>query len=221
MRDLIRHQAQSLFGSLLAIVSRGITGVRPIWSGTGPSQRQRIYFANHTSHGDFILLVSCLNQEERARTRAVAGADYWRANRLRQFMAEVLLRTVLIERNWVERTADPMLVMLKALDEGHSLIIFPEGTRNMSEEALLRFRSGIYNLALARPDVELVPCWIENMSRVLPKGALLPVPLLCRVIFGEPLRIHDGEDRKDFLIRARQCLLAMQPRNGNHQGHPQ
>lgn len=217
MRELIRHQLQSIFGSLLAIVSRGITGVRPIWSGTGPSRSQRIYFANHTSHGDFILLSSCLNQEERTRTRAVAGADYWRSNRARKFMAEVLLRTVLIERNWVERTADPMQIMLQALEDGHSLIIFPEGTRNMSEEPLLRFRSGLYNLALARPDVELVPCWIENMSRVLPKGALLPVPLLCRVVFGEPVHLQAGEERKDFLTRTRQCLLDIQPQNGNQQ----
>lgn len=131
-------------------------------------------------------------------------------------MAEVLLRTLLVERNWVERTQDPMEVMLKALADGHSLIIFPEGTRNMTEEALLRFRSGIYNLALTRPDVELVPCWIENMSRVLPKGAMLPVPLLCRVIFGAPVQLHEGEDRKEFLIRARQSLLDIQPQNGNN-----
>lgn len=214
MRAFFRHQVQSIFSSFLAILLRGITGVRPIWSGTGPSRGQRIYYANHSSHGDFILLSSCLDQEERARTRAVAGADYWRGNRVRRFMAEVLLRTVLVERNWVERTEDPMEVMLKALADGHSLIIFPEGTRNMTEEPLLRFRSGLYNLALARPDVELVPCWIENMSRVLPKGALLPVPLLCRVIFGAPIRLTEGEDRKKFLARARQSLLDIRPYEG-------
>lgn len=206
-----RPYLQSFSGSMLAILARTITGVRPIWSGTGPSQRQRIYFANHTSHGDFILLSSCLGQEERARTCAVAGADYWRSNRVRKFMAEVLLRTVLVERNWVERSEDPMAVMLEALGKGQSLIIFPEGTRNMTEEPLLRFRSGLYNLTVTRPDIELVPCWIENMSRVLPKGALLPVPLLCRVIFGEPVALADGEDRRDFLHRARQALLDMNP----------
>jgi 1-acyl-sn-glycerol-3-phosphate acyltransferase len=76
MRTIIRHQVQSLFGSLLAILSRGITGVRPIWSGTGPSRNQRIYYANHTSHGDFILLASCLNQEERARWKCCC-ARFW------------------------------------------------------------------------------------------------------------------------------------------------
>jgi len=202
---------QSLAGACLAGLARAITGVIPIWLGAKPSKNQRIYFANHASHGDFILLASCLDPEERARTRAVAGADYWRSNRIRRVIAEDLLRTVLVDRNWVEQSQDPLEIMLGALDEGQSLIIFPEGTRNMSEEPLLRFRSGLYNLAVARPGVELVPCWIENMSRVLPKGMFLPVPLLCRVIFGAPIAVEPGEDRKVFLNRAQQALLDLNP----------
>jgi 1-acyl-sn-glycerol-3-phosphate acyltransferase len=207
---------QRVSGAVLAVLSRAVTGVRPIWAGAAPRGRQRIYFANHASHGDFILVSTCLPPAERARTAAVAGADYWNGGPVRRFIAGRLLRTVLVERNWVERTTDPMQVMLGALDAGQSLIFFPEGTRNMGEAPLLRFRSGLYNLAAARPDVELVPCWIENMSRVLPKGALLPVPLLCRVVFGATMALEAGEDRKAFLDRARQALLALAPkRDGN------
>lgn len=207
---------QIVSGSVLAVLARAITGVRPIWAGAAPNGGQRIYYANHASHGDFILVATCLTPFERARTAAVAGADYWGSGRVRQFISRRLLRTVLVERNWVERTADPMQVMLDALDMGESLIFFPEGTRNMTEEPLLRFRSGLYNLALSRPDVELVPCWIENMSRVLPKGAVLPIPLLCRVVFGAPVTLTEGEDRREFLDRARQALLALAPRkDGN------
>ncbi|MFC6445777.1 lysophospholipid acyltransferase family protein [Shinella zoogloeoides] len=202
---------QRASGAALAGLSRAVTGVRPIWVGVAPSGRQRIYFANHASHGDFILVSTCLRPAERSRTAAVAGSDYWNAGPTRRFIAGRLLRTVLVERNWVERTADPLQVMLAALDAGESLIFFPEGTRNMTEEPLLRFRSGLYNLAVARPDVELVPCWIENMSRVLPKGAVLPVPLLCRVVFGAPVTLGEGEDRKVFLDRARQALLSLAP----------
>ncbi len=202
---------QKASGAVLAGLARAVTGVRPIWAGCAPSGRQRIYFANHASHGDFILVSTCLHPAERSRTAAVAGADYWKAGRIRSFISGKLLRTVLVERNWVERTADPLQVMLAALDAGQSLIFFPEGTRNMTEEPLLRFRSGLYNLAAARPDVELVPCWIENMSRVLPKGAVLPVPLLCRVVFGAPVALEQGEDRKVFLDRARRALLSLAP----------
>ncbi|MGQ3212047.1 MAG: lysophospholipid acyltransferase family protein [Shinella sp.] len=207
---------QKVSGAALAGLSRAVTGVRPIWAGAAPNGRQRIYFANHASHGDFILISTCLHPAERSRTAAVAGADYWNADSVRRFISGKLLRTVLVERNWVERTADPLQVMLSALEAGESLIFFPEGTRNMTEEPLLRFRSGLYNLAAARPDVELVPCWIENMSRVLPKGAVLPVPLLCRVVFGAPIVLEAEEERKAFLDRARQALLALSPqKDGN------
>lgn len=197
--------------TVLAAMARIVTGVRPIWVGTGPSDRQRIYFANHTSHGDFILLSSCLPPDQRRRTRAAAAADYWGRTRLRRFVAENLLGSVLVERMIADRKTDPMRVMLDVLDRGESLIIFPEGTRNMSDKPLLKFRSGIYNLAVAHPDVELVPCWIENMSRVLPKGEFLPVPLLCRVIFGEPIAPHPDEERVPFLARAHDALLALKP----------
>ncbi|WP_353645847.1 lysophospholipid acyltransferase family protein [Mesorhizobium sp. WSM2239] len=193
------------------MLARAVTGVRPIWSGSAPSQRQRIYFANHASHGDFILLSASLPASERARTRAVAAADYWGKTRLRRFIAEDLLGSVLVHRAWTEPAQNPITIMLDVLGRGDSLIIFPEGTRNMTDEPLLRFRSGLYNLSIARPDVELVPCWIENMSRVLPKGQFLPVPLLCRVIFGAPIAVAENEDRRDFLNRAHAALLALDP----------
>lgn len=202
---------QRIAGRCLAGLAWAVTGVRPIWDGCGPGQRQRIYYANHTSHGDFILIFACLRAKEWERTAAVAGADYWHAGPIRRFVADHLLRTVLVERNWVERSQDPISTMLAALDQGQSLILFPEGTRNMTDERLLRFKSGLFNLVAARPDIELIPCWIENMARVMPKGAVLPVPFLCRVVFGPPLVYTPGEDRKVFLQKARDALLRLAP----------
>lgn len=207
-KPLLRAAAASGFAAL----ARAITGVRGIWKGTAPSDRQRIYFANHCSHGDFIILAASLPRGHRIRTRPVAAADYWGRSALRHFIAETLLGAVLIERHPEQRKGDPLTEMIAVLDEGHSLILFPEGSRNMTEEPLLPFKSGLYNLALARPQVELVPCWLENMSRVLPKGEFLPVPLLCRVIFGAPVTLHENEERHAFLERARQSLLDLAPR---------
>lgn len=189
-----------------------VTGVRPIWLGSAPNGRQRIYFANHASHGDFILLMSCLPRGERDHVHAAAAADYWGKTKFRRFIAEELLSSVLIERNSIVNGGNPLQDMLNVLEQGESLIIFPEGQRNMSDEPLLPFRSGLYNLAKSRPDVELIPCWIENMSRVLPKGEFLPVPLLCRVVFGAPLTVEDGEERPAFLRRAHATVLALNPR---------
>jgi 1-acyl-sn-glycerol-3-phosphate acyltransferase len=213
---------QTLFKTLLQTASsvglsalaRLVTGVRPIWNGSLPSERQRIYFANHTSHGDFILLAACLSETERARTHAVAAGEYWGKSRLRRFIAEDLLSSVLINRQWTNPEDNPINIMLSVLDRGHSLILFPEGTRNMTDKPLLAFRSGLYNLSIARPAVELIPCWIENMSRVLPKGQFMPVPLLCRVIFGAAVAVAPGEERRAFLDRAHAALLALNPRAG-------
>jgi len=203
---------QTVTSVSLSAMAWAVTGVRPIWSGSQPSERQRIYFANHTSHGDFILLSACLSETERAKTHAIAAAEYWGKSRLRRFIAEDMLSSVLIHRQWTDETQHPISIMLSVLDQGHSLILFPEGTRNTTEADLLPFRSGLYNLSMARPDVELIPCWIENMSRVLPKGQFLPVPLLCRVVFGPAVTIAPGEERRAFLERARQTLLALNPR---------
>lgn len=212
LRPILCKFARRITESLLAAFAWIVTGVRPIWAGSAPSERQRIYFANHASHGDFILVTACLPPDERAHIRAVAAADYWGKTKLRRFVAEEMLRSVLIDRLWTDEKNHPLKVMLNVLEQGDSLIIFPEGTRNMTDQPLLPFRSGLYNLTVARPDVELIPCWIENMSRVLPKGQFLPVPLLCRVVFGPPLALGEGEDRRDFLKRAHAGLLALNPR---------
>jgi 1-acyl-sn-glycerol-3-phosphate acyltransferase len=185
-----------------------VTGVRARWTGCGPSSAQRIYFANHSSHGDFVLLWSALPPALRAHTRPVAGADYWLKGGLRRWLINDVFRGVLVERGG-EKTADPIAAMLAALDAGDSLIIFPEGTRNPGE-AMLPFKSGLYHLARQRPAVELVPVWLENLARVMPKGQVIPVPLLCSVSFGAPIRLEAAEGKDAFLVRARQRILDLQ-----------
>lgn len=200
---------EALTSYAVTAFARLMTGVRPDWRGVAPEPVQRIYFANHASHGDFVLIWSVLPKEMRDRTRPVAGADYWMKSGLRRFLGKGVFKAVLIERQAENRTDDPIEQMAKALDAGDSLILFPEGTRNMSDLPLLAFKSGLYNLATKRPGVELVPTWIDNISRVLPKGEFLPLPLLCSVTFGAPLKLGDGEERKAFLERAREALLAL------------
>ena len=147
----------------------------------------------------------------RATTRPVASADYWRGGRLRRFLSETVFGALLIDRELGPASGNPVLQMCAALDKGQSLIFFPEGTRNATGETLLDFKSGLFHVARQRPEVELVPVWIDNLSRVMPKGAFLPVPLLCTVTFGTPLQLSAGERKDDFLARARRALLALAP----------
>jgi 1-acyl-sn-glycerol-3-phosphate acyltransferase len=193
----------------VTLFARLVTAVRAEWRGFVPDNRPRVYFANHRSHGDFVLVWSVLPAALREQTRPVAGADYWGKGALRRFIGTRLFRAVLVEREAEKRTEDPILQMAAALDAGASLILFPEGTRNLTEVPLLPFKSGLYRLAMARPGIEMVPVWIANLNRVLPKGEMIPVPLICTVSFGVPLRLRAGEEKTAFLERARAALLAL------------
>ena len=204
--------------SAIIFFARMITAVRGVWLGIEPVRRQRIYFANHVSHGDFILLWTVLPERLRRRTRPVAGSDYWMKSPLREFIGRDVFKSVLIDRDPETRTEDPVEKMVEALDENASLIVFPEGTRNSSDQPLLPFKSGLYHLARERPAVDLVPVWIANLNRVMPKGEFVPIPLICTVTFGAPLHVSADEDKDAFLARARAALLALSvPQNGADQ----
>ncbi len=198
-----------LAGNAIALFTRLLTAARVNWVGTEPIARQRIYFANHSSNADFVLLWTALPHALRVRTRPVAAADYWLKSRLRAFAGRDVFGAVLIDRDPGTRRADPVELMVAALDEGASLILFPEGRRNMGPERLLPFKTGLYHLARARPEVDLVPTWLENLNHVMPKGEVVPIPLICSVSFGAPLHLAPGEDRTAFLGRAHAALLAL------------
>lgn len=202
--------AKSL-GTAIVFFARFITAVRGLWQGIAPADGRRVYFANHTSHGDFILVWTVLPPRLRRRTRPVAGADYWQASASRRFLGQEVFNAVLIDRKPSRSGPNPVALMATALDEGASLILFPEGTRNTTDAPLLPFKAGLFHLARARPEVDLVPVWIDNLNRVLPKGEVVPIPLICSVTFGAPLHLYDGEDKAAFLGRAEAALLALAP----------
>ncbi len=203
-------------GLFLLLFTRLITGLRASGFTEPTAGRPRVYFANHRSHGDFALVWAAVPEHERARIRPVAGRDYWQRGRLRRFIGEDVFNALLIDRAPRTPKGDPIPEMSAALDAGHALIVFPEGTRNGGDEPLLPFRNGIARFAARRPDVEFVPVWLENLNRVLPKGEVLPVPLLCKASFGPPVRPAPGEDRVAFRERLRTALLALSPSVTDH-----
>jgi 1-acyl-sn-glycerol-3-phosphate acyltransferase len=206
---MMRGWLARVAGAFVTGFARLVTGVRGNWIGCTPSPEPRIYFANHVSHGDFVLIWTVLPAANRSMTRPVAAAEYWNATAARRFLGHDVFNAVLIARDPVAHAGNPVFQMTRALDGGSSLILFPEGTRNTGDELLLPFKAGLYHLSRKRPDVDLVPVWVENLNRVMPKGEFLPIPLLCTVSFGSPIRLADGEDKDAFLARARNALLAL------------
>ena len=209
-----RALAAKLVGLAISMLVRFLTAVRPDWQGIEPVNRQRVYFANHVSNADMPMIWSCLPPNLRRNVRPVAAADYWLKNKLRAFVGPEVFNCVLVDRRPEARAAgeDPMQAILDALDEGSSLIIFPEGNRNMTEDPLLPFKAGLYNMGKARPDVDLVPTWIANVTEIMPKGEVIPLPLICTVTFGEPIHVQADEDKDSFLTRAAQALVSLAPK---------
>ncbi|MFL9667020.1 lysophospholipid acyltransferase family protein [Variovorax sp. AB1(2024)] len=276
-----------LTGWLLLGIVRLLTGAQARWYGCPPKAEQRIYFANHQSHADLVMIWAALPEELRSITRPIAARDYWANTPVKRWITTEVFNAVYVERAATtapapaasvevpppvaaepappaERiepsmepllpmslpfadasaevvrdaqgqldlsappppppapppaapepepavaapTADPLAPLIEALRSGDSIIIFPEGTRGHTGEPQ-KFKSGLYALATMFPEVVLVPAWIDNVQRVMPKGEIVPVPILCSVTFGAPIRVEEGEERRPFLDRARAAVIAL------------
>ena len=235
-----------LMGFFLLGLVRVLTGSQARWYGCPPKAEQRIYFANHQSHADLVMIWAALPEELRSITRPIAARDYWTKSPFRQWIT-----TAVFNANYVERQAatpptapaaavvadsaqpggpdpaseappppspealraalpegDPLAPLVRALESGDSIIIFPEGTRGHGDDPQ-PFKSGLFRLAQMFPQVVLVPAWINNVQRVIPKGEVVPVPILCSVTFGAPIQLEPGEERRPFLDRARRAVMAL------------
>lgn len=192
--------------TILIWTARIISGVSVRWVDSQPDTCQRVYFANHTSHLDVVLVWSALPTEVRRLTRPIAAKDYWDRGFVRPHLAKVF-NAMLIDRKKIKVHQSPVDLMLREIGSTHSLILFPEGGR--SEGDIGEFKSGLYYLSKKRPDLELIPVYINNMNRILPRGEFLPVPLLSSITFGPPLWLEAGEPKLDFLARAHEAVVRL------------
>ncbi len=192
---------------LLVALVRLFVGVRALSPAELPPP-PFVLFANHASHFDTLVLWAALDAERRAMLRPVAAADYWGKTRLHRWVAEQVLGALLIARKREDRTDDPVASMLTVLDGGKAILIFPEGTRSL-DGRIAPFKAGLFQLATQRPQVPLVPVYLQNPGRILPKGEILPVPFLCSIRVGEPLSRETDETKDAFVARARQAVITL------------
>lgn len=196
-----------LTGYAIVLLARLLSGFTVRWVDCQPDTCQRVYFANHTSHLDAVVLWAALPRHLRAITRPVAAKDYWSGGWIKPWLAEAF-NALLIDRKEIKVHQSPIDLMIREMGDVYSLIVFPEGGRTSGEE-MGQFKSGLYYLSKKRPDLELVPVYIDNVNRVLPRGEILPVPLLTCITIGPPIFLEAGEPKADFLNRARAAVRAL------------
>lgn len=144
-----------------------------------------ILVANHSSHLDTISLLSLFPLNRLRRVRPVAAADYFERNVFVSFMTRTLFNILPIARKNITPENNPLRRMREAIEAGDSIIIFPEGTRGSGSE-MGEFRSGVAHLIAKVPGVPIVPAYLVNMGRSLPKGEFIPVPFFCEIRIGAP-----------------------------------
>jgi len=168
---------------------------------TGPV----IFAANHASHLDTPLVLLSLPDEWRRRTAVAAAADYFFDTWWRAVGSSVLFHTFPIDRRGGTMSATPG----KVLDDGWSLLIFPEGTRSQ-DGWMGTFRMGAAMLAHAH-DVPVVPVAHRGTFAAMPRGRNWPAPGRRRLTirFGEPLRPGPGESVRDFAARVKAAIGAL------------
>lgn len=195
-----------MISSLIASFIRLLTGV-PLLHPDSLPKGGTIYYANHASHLDTLVIWASFPPEARKTLHPVAARDYWEKTALHRSISH-FLKCILIERKNLCKTTNPLPEVTQTLEEGHSILIFPEGTRNLSPE-LKPFKSGIYHLAKKCPGVSLLPIYLNNLSRILPKGEAIPLPLIATVHIGEPLHLNPGEEKASFLSRTKSTLNSL------------
>jgi len=189
-------------------LARLMTGADVIGAERLPTTGPAIVAANHNSHVDTLLLLSIFPARLLPRLRPAAAADYFLKGPMIGWFSRHIIGIVPVERAKAGHSISPGEDVLaparEALAQGDIVIIFPEGTRGAATDEMGRLKGGVARLAEAFPEARVTPVWIEGAGRVLPKGAVVPVPMNCTVLVGEP--IAWGGDRTAFMDRLRQSL---------------
>ena len=151
-----------------------------------PARDPFILIANHSSHLDAASLLTLFPLSRLHRVRPVAARDYFERNALVSMLSHTLFNILPIARKDITQEDDPIGEMRRALERGESLILFPEGTRGAGPVPA-PFHSGIARLVERAPGVPVVPAYLADLGRSLPKGEFLPVPFFCEVRIGAPM----------------------------------
>ncbi len=195
-----RLTLQFVYSFVMRYFLRWFVGVRLKVAHFLVKENQFIIVANHNSHLDTMTLMASMPASIVHKVRPVAAADHFGKTRLKRFLTNYFVNSLLIRRKRDKDNPenDPINVMLQAIDNGDSLIIFPEGTRG-EPEVKQTLKPGVAILLSKRPNTVWVPAYMAGMGTAMPKDDNLIVPVESKIIFGEVQKIAEGATVESIL----------------------
>lgn len=158
-------------------------------------EKQFIIVANHNSHMDTMALMASLPSSIVHKVKPVAAVDYFGKTKFKKWFSNYFINTLLISR----QGGNPIHTMKKALEDGYSLIIFPEGSRG-EPDSIQPFKPGVALLLSLCPEVKYVPAYMYGMGKIMPKGDGLIIPFNSKLIYGKPTLIQSNKT-KEILVQ--------------------
>lgn len=171
-----------------------------------------IVVANHTSHMDALALNAALPWRIRWNVYSGAAADRWFVKGRKELVMQpwyqsLAMGTFPIQRGGGSKALDYPRWLL---DQGCSLIIFPEGTRSTSRN-MARFRHGVSVLALEK-NVPVVPVFLTGLAAIRPKGTREPRPGPAGAYVLDPIHFEPGTSVPDATRRIYEAMNAVHRR---------
>ena len=185
-----------------------VIGLRYVWAKAPHPDGPVIYIANHNSHLDAMSLMTIVPSHRIHLTHSVAAQDFFGRSGFRSWSMKNLVNAVLISRTKEERNVDPIELLDAMLRQGHSLILFPEGTRGVPG-VMADFKRGVGHLASRHPDIPVIPVYLDGLYRNLPKGRTMIVPFGGTLVMGEALNFPAGTTVDAITEKAQEAIESM------------
>lgn len=162
-----------------------------------------IYIFNHRSFIDAPVIPMVIPQE----VRAIGKKELSKIPVFGQVIGRL---AVWVDRSDAESRRISLEKLIKFLNQGSSIVVAPEGTRNDSGEVLLPFQKGAFRLSI-ETGIPILPMAVIGADQIMKRGSLLLSPGKVAVYFSAPILPPKASDDAviDFSEKCRNRLEAM------------
>ena len=167
-------------------------GLKYINRKTLKNKKQFILIANHNSHMDTMAIMSAIPSRYIHKVHPIAAVDFFGGSLLNKILMRYLVNATLIKRDRNDTENDPIDAMDKMIKKYRSLILYPEGSRGIPG-IMTNFKKGLAYLIQRNPNIKVIPVYLNNIYKTLPKGRKLIIPYNCSIEFGEPIQFRSFE----------------------------